>query len=91
MIEVIHLDTKTPSLNEILTRIVMVGRILSVHSFRSLVVRVSNSHDLVFILKMISLTSVSVNGLNLVRLGMLFPVGWYAGFSLRSLIFWIYS
>ena len=75
MIEVFHLDAKTPSVNEILTRLVMIGRILSMHSFRSLVGRASNSHDLVFILKMIFLTSVWVNGLNSVRLGMLFPHG----------------
>ena len=58
MIEVFHLDAKTQSLNEILTRLVMVGRILSMHSFRSLDGRMSNLHDLVYILKMIFLTSV---------------------------------
>ena len=58
MIEVFHLDAKTPSHNEIFTRLVIVGRILSIHSFKSFVGRVSNLHDLVFILKMIFLTSV---------------------------------
>ena len=56
--EVFHLDAKTPSHNDIFTRFVIVGRILSIHSFRSFVGRVSNSQDLVFIVKMIFLTSV---------------------------------
>ena len=58
IIEVYHLDVKTPSHNEIFTKLVIVGRILSIHSFKSLVGRVSNLHDLVFIHKMIFLTSV---------------------------------
>ena len=58
MIEVFHLDVKTPSHNEIFTNFVIVGRILSIHSFRSFVGRLSNLHDLVFILKMIFLTSI---------------------------------
>ena len=58
MIEVFHLDAKTPSNNDIFTRFVIVGRILSIHSFKSFVGRVSNSRDLVFILKMSFLTSV---------------------------------
>ena len=44
MIEVFHLDAKTPSLNEILTRLVIVGRILSMHSFKSLVGRMHPIH-----------------------------------------------
>ena len=81
---------KDTSLNEILTRLDMVGRILSMHSFRSLAGRMSNLHDLVYILKMIFLTSVWVNSLNLVRLGIFFLISWYTGFSVRlSLIFWI--
>ena len=58
MIEVFHLDVKTPSHNEIFTKFVIVGRILSINSFKSFVGRVSSYHDLVFILKMIFLTSV---------------------------------
>ena len=58
MIEVFHLDVKTPSHNEIFTRFVIVGRILSIHSFKGFVGRVSNLHDFVFILKMIFHTSV---------------------------------
>ena len=37
---------------------VIVGSILSIHSFKSFVGRVSNLHDLVFILRMIFFTSV---------------------------------
>ena len=40
MIEVFHLDAKTLSHNEIFTRFVIVGRILSIHSFKSLCYRV---------------------------------------------------
>ena len=58
VIEVFPLDVKTPSCNEIFTRLVIVGRILLIHSFKSLVGRVSNLHDLIFILKMIFLTSI---------------------------------
>ena len=90
MIEVFHLDAKKPSRNKIFTRFVIVGGILSIHSFKSFVGRVSNLHDLVFILKMIFLTSVSLNGLNSASLDIFFPVGWYTGFSVRlSLILWI--
>ena len=55
MIEVFHLDVKIPSHSEIFTKFVIVSRILSIHSFKSFVGRVSSSHDLVFILKMIFL------------------------------------
>ena len=58
MIEVFHLDLKTPSHNEIFTKFVIVSRILSIHSFKSFVGRVSSLYELVFILKMIFLTSV---------------------------------
>ena len=55
MIEVFHLDAKTLSHSEIFTMFVIVGSILSIHSFKSFVGRVSNSDDLVFILRMIFL------------------------------------
>ena len=37
MIEVFHLDMKTQSNNEVFTSFVIVGRILSIHSFKSFV------------------------------------------------------
>ena len=37
MIEVFHLDAKTPSCNEIFTKFVIVSRMLSIHSFKSFV------------------------------------------------------
>ena len=59
----------------------MVGKISSMHSFKSLVGRASNSHDFDFILRMIFLTSVSSKGLNSVSLDVIFLVGSYVGVS----------
>ena len=58
MIEVFHQDAKTPSHSEMFTRFVIVGKIPSMHSFKSFIGRASNSHDFVFILRMIFLTSI---------------------------------
>ena len=58
LIEVFYPDAKTPSYSEMFTSLVMVGKISSMHSFKSFVGRTSNLHDFVLILRMIFLTSV---------------------------------
>ena len=58
MIEVFHSDANIPFCSEMFTRLVIVGKISSMHCFNSLVGNASSLHDFDFILKMIFLTSV---------------------------------
>ena len=59
-----HLSLKIPSVNDILTILVMCGRHLSISLFSKDVGIASNSHDLLCIELMTLPTSFSVKGLN---------------------------
>ena len=72
------------------TRLVMVGRISSMHCLKSLVGSASSLYDFDFILRMIFLTSVCSKGLNSASLVVIFFVGLYVGYLVRlSLIYCI--